>query len=96
MIEVFKWMIEVFKWMIEVFKWIKGFNKGDINKVLLVSTSNRTRSNGYKLEKFRFREEIGKNWFTNRVLDVLICFDQFITPKGDKLNVQPSIKNIYM
>ena len=55
--------------LIEVFKWIKGFNKGDINKVLLVSTSNRTISNGYKLEKFRFRKEIGKNWFTNRVVD---------------------------
>ena len=52
-----------------MFKWIKGFNKGDINKVLLVSTSNRTRSNAYKLEKFRFRKEMGKNWFTNRVVD---------------------------
>ena len=24
---------------------------------------------GYKLEKFRFKKEIGKNWFTNRIVD---------------------------
>lgn len=29
----------------------------------------RTRSNGHKYEKFRFRKEIAENWFTNRALD---------------------------
>ena len=53
---------------IEVYKWIKGYNKGDINKVLIFSEQNRTRNNGFKLNKFRFRKEIGRNWFTNRVL----------------------------
>ena len=33
------------------------------------SGPGRTRTNGYKLEKFRFKTEIGKNWFTNRVVD---------------------------
>ena len=55
--------------LIEVFKWIKGINKGDISKVLIVSGPGITRTNGFKLEKFRFRKEIGKNWFTNRVVD---------------------------
>ena len=55
--------------LIEVYKWVKGFNKGDISKVLIVNGPGRTRTNGYKLEKFRFKKEIGKNWFTNRVLD---------------------------
>ena len=54
---------------IEVYKWVKGFNKGDIRKVLIVSGPGRTRTNGYKLKKFRFKKEIGKNWFTNRVVD---------------------------
>ena len=55
--------------LIEVFKWIKGYNKGDANKVIIIKQQGRTRSNGYKLDKFRFKKEIGKNWFTNRVVD---------------------------
>ena len=50
-----------------MYKWVKGFNKVDISKVLIVSDPGRTQTNGYKLEKFRFKKEIGKNWFTNRV-----------------------------
>ena len=55
--------------LIEVFKWIKGFNKGEVGKVLTAFNQGRTRSNGFKLEKRRFRKEIGKNWFTNRVVN---------------------------
>ena len=55
--------------MIEVFKWFKGINKGDINLVLKINNQGRTRSNGFKLDKFRFRKEIGRNWFGNRVVD---------------------------
>ncbi len=50
-------------------KWMKGYNKGDINKVLVVREQGRTRSNGFKLDKFRITKDIGKNWFTNRVVD---------------------------
>ncbi len=48
---------------------MKGYNKGDINKVLVVREQGRTRSNEFKLHKFRFSKDIGKNCFTNRVVD---------------------------
>ena len=47
---------------------VKGFNKGDINKILIVKEKVRTQTNGFELEKFRFRKFIGKNWFTNRIV----------------------------
>lgn len=56
--------------MKEVFKWVSGINKGDINDVLKFSNNERTRSNGFKLHKFRFRKDIGKCWFGNRVVDM--------------------------
>ena len=37
--------------LIEVFKWVKGFNKGDVGKVFMISSQDRTRNNGFKLEK---------------------------------------------
>ncbi len=55
--------------MIEVYKWMKGYKKGDVNKVLIVREQGRTRSNGFKLDKFRFNKDIGKNWLTNRIVD---------------------------
>ena len=55
--------------MIEVYKWFSGINKGDINRVLKAGRQNNTRNNGFKLDKFRFRKEIGRNWFGNRVVD---------------------------
>ena len=55
--------------MIEIFKWVKGINKGNINKVLEISSQDRTRGNGYKLEKIRFRIDLDRYWFTNRVVN---------------------------
>ncbi len=37
--------------------------------MLKVRVQGRTRSNGFKLDKFRFSKDIGKNWFRNRVVD---------------------------
>ena len=37
--------------MIEVYKWVKGINKRKIDQVLEISSQDRTRGNGYKLEK---------------------------------------------
>ena len=55
--------------MIEVYKWVKGNNKGSIEQVIEISSQARTRSNGYKLDKPRFRTDIGRHWFTNRVVN---------------------------
>ncbi len=55
--------------MIEVYKWMKGYNKGDVNKVIIIREQSRTRSSRFKLDKSRFNKDMGKNWFTNRVLD---------------------------
>ena len=55
--------------MIEVFKWMKSFNKQDVGKVLTISSQDRTRINGFKLEKCIFSKEIGINCFRNRVVD---------------------------
>ena len=54
--------------MIEVYKWFKDIYKRDINTVLRIHNGNRTRSCVFKLDKFRFRKDIGKNWFVNRVV----------------------------
>ena len=42
----------------------------NINKVLLVKEQVRTLRNGYKLDKFKFRKEIRKNWFTNKIVEL--------------------------
>ena len=55
--------------LIEVFKWFRGYNKGDVSEILVVCNQDRMRSNGFKLDKWRFNTEIGRNWFTNRVVD---------------------------
>ena len=53
--------------LIEVFKWYKGYNKGDVSKVLMIANQDRTNNNGIKLEKFWSKKKLGKNWFSNRV-----------------------------
>ena len=58
--------------MIKVYKWAKGIDKGSIDQVIEISSQQgRTcSSNGYKLDKPRFRTDIGKHyWFTNRVVN---------------------------
>ena len=44
-------------------------NKGDIHKVLTVKEKVRSQTNGFKLDKFRFRKDIGKNVFTNSIVE---------------------------
>ena len=47
--------------------WVNGINKGNIDQVLEISSQDRTRGNGYKVEKLRFKTDLGRYWFTNRV-----------------------------
>lgn len=39
--------------------WIKYY--------IIAKADVRSRNSGYKLNKFRFRREIGRNWFRDRV-----------------------------
>lgn len=49
--------------MIEVYSCFRGINKGDKKRVCKINSLHRTRSNGFKLDKCRFRAEVGRNWF---------------------------------
>ena len=60
--------------LIEVYKWVKGFNKGDKDKVFIVSGPDRMQRKGYKLKVFRFKKERGKSTFRNMVVDKLNRF----------------------
>ena len=53
----------------QVFRWYRCYNKGDVSKILRTSNQYRTRSNRFKIEKIRFKKAIGRNWFSNRVVD---------------------------
>ena len=55
--------------MIEVFRWVKGINKENIDQVLEVNNQDRTRGNGYTLGKLRLRTNLGRYWFTNRMVN---------------------------
>lgn len=41
---------------IEVFKWYRGYNKGNISKIIRISY-NITRNNGFKLDKIMFKKD---------------------------------------
>ena len=44
-------------------------NKGNSDQVLEINSQDRTRGNGYKVEKLRFKADIGRYWFTNIVMN---------------------------
>ena len=39
-------------------RWKKGINKGDISQVLKMKEEGITQSNGFKLDKFKFKKDI--------------------------------------
>ena len=46
--------------------------------VFVINSQGRTRSNGYKLDKPRFRTERGRHWFTNRVVNDWNRLDKYV------------------
>uniref|UniRef100_A0A674IKT4 Taste receptor type 2 n=1 Tax=Terrapene triunguis TaxID=2587831 RepID=A0A674IKT4_9SAUR len=54
--------------MITVFKYIKGCYKEQGEKLLFLTSEDRTRSKGLKLQQGRFRLDIRKNFLTVRVV----------------------------
>ncbi len=77
----------------DVFKWVKGFNKSDISKVLRISQQDRMRNNGFKLEKYRFRREIGRHWFSNRVVDKWNKLSNHIVRAGTRVCFKSRLDN---
>lgn len=49
--------------------WDKAYNKRDINKVLRISSQDRTRYNKYKIEKLKPRKVLRKNLISNNGVD---------------------------
>lgn len=49
-----------------------------MDKVLIAKTDVRTRNNGNKLDEFRFRKEISRKWFTNKVANEWKKLSQFV------------------
>ena len=47
----------------DVYKQVKRINKGNPDQVIEISSQERTRGNVYKLEKLRFRTDLGTYWF---------------------------------
>lgn len=42
--------------LIKVYRWMKGFDKDDVQKALVIGEQVRMRNNGFELTKFRFRK----------------------------------------
>ena len=64
---------------------MKGFNKKNVGKVCTVSSQNRT-SNGFKLEKYRFRKAIHRNMMVedwNRLGHQVVMHRQYGALKDD-------------
>lgn len=55
-----------------------GTSKGNLHELLLPKAVVRTRSNGYTVDKCRFRNEMGRNWFTNRVVNERNKVDNYV------------------
>ena len=55
--------------LIEVFKILNKMVNVEADNLFHMQTDTRTRNNGWKLKGKRFNTDIGKYWFTNRVIE---------------------------
>ncbi|XP_050725194.1 uncharacterized protein LOC127002931 [Eriocheir sinensis] len=54
--------------MIQVFKYLKKFNNVDYSKFFELQTNLRTRNNGLPIQSSRCNTDIGRSFFSNRVI----------------------------
>ena len=54
--------------MIQVFKYLKKFNNVDYSKFFELQTNSRTRNNGLPIQSSRCNTDIGRSFFSNRVI----------------------------
>ena len=55
--------------MIETFKLLKGIAKLDYSLFFKLSVDSKVRGDTYKIVKNSFRQDVRKNFFSNRVVD---------------------------
>ena len=55
--------------MIEVYKMLNGFERVTIDSVFKLDTQSGIREHKLKLKGNRFKIDIGKYWFINRIVD---------------------------
>lgn len=77
--------------MIEVFKLSKGFTKVDKNKFLSYTGSSKTRGHYLKLEKYRPRLDLRKNFFSHRIVNSWNALPSYVV-EADSVN---TFKNRY-
>ncbi len=54
--------------MIQVFQYIEGFSNVDHSKLFELQTTSRTRNNGLPIQSKRCNTDIGRSFFSNRVI----------------------------
>ena len=71
--------------LIQVFKMLKGENKVDFIKFLILQDFNRTRGHSYKLFKQRSNLDLRKNFFSQRVVNTWNSLPQAVVD-ADSIN----------
>ena len=55
--------------MIQVYKMLNGFYRVNIDNMFKLDAKDKTRGHKLKLKGNRFNTDIGKYWFTNRIVE---------------------------
>lgn len=63
-------------WRLQVYKWMKGFDEGDVDKVLVVKFQDMTRGKYSESDKGSFSEHLCKKWILIWMKNELKIFNQ--------------------
>jgi len=56
--------------LIQLFKFMKGLDKVDLNEYITLDTGRNLRGNNMRIFKSRFRTDVGKFSFVNRIVEL--------------------------